>query len=281
MAEDRKQFKFEDEDFAVILPSLAVRDEATKVYNKTFSQAINSGAIIRERLDDVLREQGLWNDQKQMKYQTLRREVLDMELKLKRGGMRLQDGKRMALTIKEKRDEMVNMLLSRNNLDSHTAEGQADNMRFNYLVSACLVYDKTNKPYFKNLEDYLNKATEPIAIEAAKQLYSLLYQSDESIQEGLTENKFLKRFRFVDDKFRLIDEDGHLIDEEGRLIDETGRFVDKDGNYVDIDGNPVTEDGEYLVEEMPFLDDDDQPIVEEKKSSEEKSTKKKTQTTAN
>jgi hypothetical protein len=279
MSDEKRDFKFEEEDYVVVRPSMVVLDEASKVYNKTFSQAINSGAIIRERLDDVLREQGLWNDAKQMKYQTLRREVLDMELKLKRGGIRLQEGRKIAMDIKTKRDEMVDMLLSRNNLDSHTAEGQADNMRFNYLVSACLVYKKTNKPYFKSLEDYLNNANEPLSVQAARELYALLYRSDESVEESLAENRFLKRFNFVDEKLRLIDENGHLVDGEGRLIDETGRFVDKDGNFIDIDGNPVDEEGEYLVDEQPFLDDNDQPIVEKKKDSEEKSSRKKTQTT--
>lgn len=280
MADDDKNiFEFEDVEYAMVKPSLPIIDEANKVYNKTFSQAINSGAIIRERLEDVLREQGLWSDAKQMKYQTLRREVLDLELKLKRGGIRLNQGKDIALKIKAKRAEMVEMLLSRNNLDSMTAEGQADNMRFNYLVSACMVYNNTNKPYFKNLEDYLNKANEPLSVEAARQLYTLLYKSDENAEHGLTENKFLKRFNFVDEKLRLVNEDGHLIDEDGRLIDETGRFVDKEGNYIDVDGNPVSEQGEYLVDELPFLDDDDKPIVEKKKGSEEKSSKRKTQST--
>jgi hypothetical protein len=276
MSEDKKEFEFEGTEYAVIKPTLAMLNEASKVYNRTFSSAINSGAIIRERLDDVLREQGLWSDEKDRKYQTLRREILDAELKIKKGGIRLLEGKQLALDIKAKRSEMVDMLMSRNNLDSNTAEGQADNMRFNYLVSACLVYKKTNKPYFKNLEDYLNKAVEPLSVEAARQLYNLLYRTSDNMENDLTENRFLKRFNFVDDKLRLINEDGRLVDENGRLIDENGRFIDEDGDFVDVDGNPVTEDGEYLVDEMPFLDEDGEPIVDiqsEEETEEEDSIK--------
>jgi len=275
MSQDKKEFKFNEVEFFVVRPSLNTLNEASKVYNKTFSQAIGAGAIVRERLDDVLREQGLWNDEKDAAYKMLRKEILEAELKLKKGGIRLAEGRQLALDIKHKRNKMVEMLISRTNLDSNTAEGQADNMRFNYLVSACLVYKDSSRSYYSNLEDYLNKSTEPLANEAARQLYALLYRSDDDLDSSLTENKFLRRFQFADEKNRLINEDGHLIDEDGRLIDENGRFVDKDGNFIDIEGNPVTADGEYLVDELPFLDDNGQPIVESKIESEEKTDKKK------
>jgi hypothetical protein len=272
---EEKNFTFEEQDYVVKRPSMKELDEANKVYNKTFSQAINSGAIIRERLEDILREQGLWSDNKEMQYRTLRREVLDSELKLKKGGIKLVEGKQIALNIKETRTKMVDMLMARSNLDSNTAEGQADNMRFNYLVSTCLVYKNTGRPYYKNLEDYLNQASQPLAVKAARQLYTLLYDQDENAESNLPENKFLKRFEFVDEKLRLIDNNGHLVDEAGRLINEEGRFVNMDGNFVDIDGNPVTEEGEYLVDELPFLDEEGNPVLSNEESTKKKSSRKK------
>jgi hypothetical protein len=260
--DDKKVFKFNEEEFAIKKPGMRELDDANKVYNRQFSQAVNSGAIIRERLEEVLRNQGLWNDEKEMKYETLRREVREGELKLKKGGIKVVDAKALAFEMKKKRSEMVDMLMSRTSLDSNTAEGQADNMRFNYLVSACLVYNSTGKTVFKNLEDYLTRANEPLSLEAARQLYSYLYSQDDNAESKLSENKFLQRFGFLDEKLRRINEDGHLVDDEGRLINEEGRYVDKDGNFVDIDGNRVDEKGELAIEEMPFLDDDGNPILE-------------------
>lgn len=261
MSEIKREFKFKDKIYVVKKPTMKINSDAQKVYNKTFAEALEAKCIIREKLDDVLRSQGLWNDMKEQQYQTLRREILDLELSLKRGGIKLVKAKKIAQKIKEKRLDIMDLLSARSRLDSHTAEGQADNMRFNYLVSACLVYNETGKCYFSSLESYMDKADEDLSELAAKELYLLLFDQNDSAEKELTENKFLVRFGFMNADLEWINKDGNLIDEDGRLIDAEGRFLDKEGNFVDINGNPVTEDGEYVVDEKPFLDETGKPIL--------------------
>lgn len=260
MNEQKREFKFEGKDYSVNKPSFKIVAESNKVYNKTFSEAIKSGAFIRERLDDVLREQGLWNDSKELEYQTVRREILELELIIKKGGIKVSQGENISRDIKTKRNTLVELLTSRTNLDSNTAEGQADNMRFNYLVSACLVYNDTGKCYFSSLENYLDRADDPISEMAAKELYYLLFNQNDNVEKDLTENKFLIRFEFMNKDLQWINTDGDLVDDSGRLIDKEGRFLNKEGKFVDIDGNTVTEDGEYVVDEKPFLDEAGKPL---------------------
>jgi hypothetical protein len=149
------------------------------------------------------------------------------------------------------------------NLDNLTAEGQADNARFNYLVSSCTVYKDNNQPYFSSMEDYLTRSTDIVAIKGAQTLANMIYGLDNDYESNLPENKFLKQFKFIDSKLRLINKEGKLVDEEGRLVDEFGRFIDSDGKYVDKFGNRIDEDGKYIVETQPFLDDDGNPIIQE------------------
>jgi hypothetical protein len=123
------------------------------------------------------------------------------------------------------------------------------------------VYNDTKQPVYKNMEEYLNSSTEKVAIMGAQNLANMLYGLDNDYESNLPENKFLKKFKFVDDKLRLVDKKGRLIDREGRLIDESGRFIDEEGNFVDKFGNKVDKDGEYLVDSQPFLDENGNPIV--------------------
>lgn len=256
----QREFTFDDKVFAVKKPTMKINSEAQKVYNKTFREALDAKCIIREKLDDILKSQGLWDDTKEQEWQTLRREVLDLELSLKRGGIKLVKAEKIARKIKEKRMDIVDLLSSRSRLDSHTAEGQADNARFNYLVSACLVYNETGKCYFSSLESYMDKADEDLSELAAKELYILLFDQNDSAEKELTENKFLVRFGFMNESLEWTNKNGDLVDEDGRLIDAKGRFLDKKGNFVDINGNPVTEDGEYAIDEKPFLDEAGNPL---------------------
>jgi hypothetical protein len=259
-----------EEDFTIKSPSLADQREAQKVYNQAFSDAVKSGCIVRARLDDLLKEQGLWDDNKQAKFNKLQQQILDHEKTLSKGGINLKAAKEIAVKMKDLREDLRELISVRTNLDNHTAEGQADNARFNYLISSCLVYSNNkDKKYFKNYEDYLSRAAEPIAIKAAQVLANMLYGLDNDYEKKLPENKFLVKYKFVDDKLRLINKEGKLVDIDGRLIDEFGRFINEKGEYVDKNGNLVDENGDYVTDFQPFTDDDGNPILidEEKKEA--------------
>jgi hypothetical protein len=270
MKTEEFKIKKDDKDVALMVksPSLSDQREAQKAYNQAFTDAIKSNAVVRAKLDDVLEEQGLWNKEKQAKFTELQQQILDGEKRLAKGGFSLKEAKNLALEMKKTRDEIRELISVRTSLDNHSAEGQADNARFNYLVSACVVYKDNNEKYFKNLEDYINRADDPAALLGAQKLANMIYGLDNNFEKNLPENKFLQKFKFVDDKLRLIDKKGRLVDSEGRLVDSEGRFINEEGNYVDKFGNRVDKDGEYVVEFKPFLDDEGNPVVleDEKKT---------------
>lgn len=261
-----------DVEFLVRTPSLNDQREAQKIYNQAFTDAIKSKSVVRAKLDDLLEDQGLWNDEKQAKFTSLQKELLDGEKRLAKGGFGVNEAKDLAIRMKSIRDEIRELISVRTSLDNHSAEGQADNARFNYLVSVCVVYNDSKQPYFNNMEDYLNRATEQVALLGAQNLANMLYGLDNDYEKNLPENKFLKKYRFVDDKLRLVDKKGRLIDAEGRLLDENGRFIDEQGNFVDKFGNKVDKDGEFVVEAKPFLDDNGNPIILDEETNDKKAS---------
>ena len=258
-----------EREILVRSPSLQDQREGQKIYNQTFTDAIKSKAVVRAKMDDVLTEQGLWNNEKQARLTELQQRLLDSERRLALGGISLKEAKNIAMDMKGVREDIRDLIGARSSLDNHSAEGQADNAKFNYLVSVCVVYNDTKEPVFKNMEDYLNRGNESVAILGAQNLANMLYGLDSDYESNLPENKFLKKYKFVDDKLRLIDKQGRLVDEEGRLIDENGRFINEKGEFVDKFGNRVDIEGNYIVEFKPFLDDDGKPILEETKDEAE------------
>lgn len=256
-----------EKEILIKSPSLNDQKEATKVYNQAFSDALKAKAVVRAKLDDLLVEQGLWDGTKQAKFTELQTQILDGERKLAKGGISLLEAKKTALEMKETREKIRDLISVKTNLDIHTAEGQADNARFNYLVYACTVYNDTKDQYFKSYEDYNNRSTDPVAISAAQNLANMLYGLEDNYEEKLPENKFLKQYKFVDSQLRLINKDGKLVDEDGRLIDENGRFINEQGQFIDKEGNLVDKEGDYIVEFSPFLDDEGKPVVLEKENA--------------
>ena len=266
----------EEKEFVVRNPSLDDQREGQKIYNQAFTDAIKSKAVVRARLDDLLTEQGLWDDEKQLKFDTLQKEISEGEARLAKGGFSIKQARELAVHIKKLREDMRDLISVRTSLDNHSAEGQADNARFNYLVSACVVYkEDNNKKYFNNMEDYLNRASDPVALLGAQHLANMMYGLDNDYESNLPENKFLKKYKFVDDQLRYVNKEGRLIDVDGRLVDEQGRYIDKSGNFVDKYGNKVDSEGEYVAEFEPFLDDDGKPVVLDEETAEEPKPKPK------
>ena len=180
---------------------------------------------------------------------------------------------------------MVEMLVSRSELDNHTCEGQADNEKFNFLFANCLVYNDTGEKVYPNgLEDYNSQTNTDYAEKGATEFYYLMSDS-ESLDDQLPENKFLKKFNFIDEDKRFLERStGRLITEDGKYIDDEGYYIEynEDGTTyrVTVDGKKVDPKAvQKETETLPFLDDDGSPIVEESKTKAQTKKPRKRRTT--
>ena len=253
-------------------------------YNRAFRAALESGAVLKKRLNEYMREQGIWDDEKETQEQKLLNLMTDSEAALKKGGIPLAEAKELALKLRATRAEFRSLVAERTVLDGNTVEGQADNARFNALCVEC-IYNKDKRTLsFSSIEEYDKQGDQPWAVKAAGELASALYQLDPNYDNTLTENKFLKAYNFANEKNRLINADGHpiFIDKEDNnkeyLINENGRFIayrtdegyknqdPEDAYLVNKEGLEVNEDGDLVDGFSPFLDDSGNPVPVPKKA---------------
>jgi hypothetical protein len=292
---------FEGEDlsgkvvkFMIKPPGAEEIKKSQVVYNKAFKQALDDGALLRQKLTEYMRQQNLWDDEKQKKYEQLVEDISGMEEALQKGGIRLSRAKEIALELREKREKFRALIAERNSLDAASAEGQADNARFEELVRLCTINPDSNTRWFANQKDYDASAGQPWVVAAAEKLGNAMYGLDPNYEKNLEENKFLQEFKFVDDELRFINEDGHTVDSEGRLTNEEGRYIAyendedykarKNSYFVNKDGEKIVEKGdewvkESVVERSPFLDENDKPIeMKEEEPEKPKRRRRKTKT---
>ena len=271
---------------AVIKPRPTHTRESQKVYNRVFRDALESGALLRQKLGSYMEEQGLWDDDKQKEYDKTLAAILDKEKILKKGGIKLSKAKDLAIKMSEDRMALRDLISEKTIMDANTAEGQADNTRFNYLMACCIVDPDTGKPIFTDedgdpsLEAYEDSADNEYIASAASKLAEMMYGLDDDYEANLPENKFLKKFSFINDDLKLVNKEGQLVDEEGRLVNDEGRFINEDGDFIDKEGHPVSKDGEYIVDEQPFLDDEGNEVTIEEKPKKKRASKKAQETSA-
>ena len=261
--------------------SVEYRDSQVE-YNKTFRSALESGALLKKKLVDYMKDQGIWDEKKQAEYDRLVEKIQQLEGVLDAGGIPLVEAKNTAFDLKQARGEFRLLIAERTALDSNTAEGQADNARFTSLLAQCILKEDGRNRVFADIDSYEESAAQPWAVQAASELANMLYALDPAYDKNLKENQFLVNYGFANEDLQLTNSDGHLIDidEDGveRLIDKEGRFIkyDDDGNalYINRKGEEVDEDGKAKVAFQPFFDDKGKPVdvpVTEEETAEETS----------
>lgn len=241
-------------EFLVRRPTVKENMRAQEVYNETMASAVRSNALLRSQLNDELKKRKLWDDDKEREFQVLE-ENIDKACKGLRAGGKFADAYEQALAIRKMRAQKLELVMPRYTLDSITAEGQAENARFNFLVSTCVVYNAGGKPYFPSYEAYLN-STDKVGELGASHLARLLNDYDDNIEKTFTENKFLAKYKLVDEKMRLVNKDGHLVSADGKLINDKGQYVNEKEEPIDIFGNVLNVDEEF----GEFVDEDGKPV---------------------
>lgn len=258
----------------VMRPSRNDNAQAQIIASKVFRDAALNGALVRKTLEDLLIKQGVWNNEKQAQSDKLDDEIREKLTKLKAGGIKLIEARDLAIDVRIARMNKSLLLAEKNAHDEFTAEAQSENARFDYLVSVC-VKDEEGNNIFSDIDDYKDHSTEPYAAEAAAKLASMLYGLDDDWEAELPENKFLKKWNFIDEDLRLINKEGKYVTKDGKLIDNNFRYINENGEYVDINGKKIDEDGLPVVEFKPFLDEKGNPIIElDTETEDEKPVKK-------
>lgn len=251
-------------EYLIKLPLAREYKLAQMEYNKTYGEAIKAGAVLRAKLNEYMADQKIWSEQRIKRVSEIAMSITDGEKKLSKGGIKLSEAQKIAKQIKKDRNEFQELATERAISDSNTAEGQAENARFQRLLTTCLVYKDNDTPVYNSLDELLNETDETmlkVSNEAFEIFGKMIYKLDDTFESKLPENVFLKKFKMVDDKGRLINKDGHLIDDQNRLINENGRLINDKGEFVDGDGNLITEEGDLISKIDPiFYDEEGNPI---------------------
>lgn len=256
---DGKSFKL-----AVLRPTNKINQEGNMAYNLRMASLIRSGSkngsnrlLLRAELEEYLVKMGVWNLDDSLEVEKLAIQIRAHELMLKKGGIKLSEGRAVALQMAEKRQEIMAKHAKRQAFDSATVESQAENFRFEFLLIKCLVSIDDGDPYIKNHDSYIDRQDEIAVIDGAKALANMVYGLEESIHHNMFEMQWLKQAGMIDDDGRYVKPDGTMTDRSGRLVNKDGRYIDDKGQMVDTFGRPVDEHGNLLVDvSKPFIDDE-------------------------
>jgi len=265
-----KDSKDNDLELAILKPGNRALQEGQRHYNLKLAELVRRAGegyeslISRHQLDEYLKKIGVWTAADQVTFQRMNLQVRECELKLKQGGIKLSEARQLALRMRDLRLSLVELYARRQMFDNTTMEQEAENHRFKFLMTQCVVHAQTGEPFFKDIADYDEQDGEDHVADAARALAAEMYGYDAKAADETFENQWLRGHGFMNEDGALVNQDGAMVDRTGRLINEHGQYVDQQGNPIDVEGNRVDEAGHIVVEDpQPYLDDETgEPIVE-------------------
>lgn len=270
---------------AVLRPTNKINQEANMAYNLRMASLIRIGSLnsshrllLRAELEEYLTKLGIWTIDDALEVEKLALEIRAYELMLKKGGIKISEGRTIAIQMAEKRQLIMEKHAKRQSFDSATIESQAENFRFEFLLVKCLIFADTGACLLKNHEEYVNRQDETAVVEGAKVLANMVYGLETNMHKSMFEMEWLKDAGMIDDDGRYVKKDGTMTDRDGKLVNKDGRYIDQDGQMVDTFGRPVDECGNLLVDvSQPFIDDESgEPVVVGNIGADMKTTKAKT-----
>jgi hypothetical protein len=281
MSQDKEKFidvTLNGKDLKILVrkPSNVLMSSAQRVGAKAWTDCVREGIMTKKELEKFMNAQGIWDKDKDEKQKAITDAIFSMEKQLYVGGqngqLRASEGKKIAIEMRKKRNELRDLISERLSLEQNTAESISDNSKFDFLVSSCTFYENGQKVY-NDMDDYKQRSDDVLAYTAATALAGMLYSVDKDFEEKLPENKFLKMFHFVDDNLSLVNEKGETVDLEGRRIDSSGYYINDEGKRTDKDGNLLDDLGNYIPS-VTYVDDNGQALEEEPKATAVQKVKK-------
>lgn len=235
----------------VVTPSPEDRREADVVEKKMFAKLVNekddkgnSTAILRSRLFEIATQQNLWDEEKSKLEDELNNTIVENLEKLHKGGIKLTEAREIALEVTECRQKINMLHAPLSDLKRYSVESQCMDAAFEFLFIKC-VKDEEGNQIFQTVEEYKDGPDHPWLGEASSYFANKYYGLEENWENELPENKFLIKYKFVDEDLNFINKEGQKINRAGELIEDTEEEKEAEPQpFLDDEGNPVKVDND-------------------------------------
>lgn len=230
-------------------------EEAEKVQASKIACLIRENSkkklLLRREIDEYLKKNNIWTTEDEQNIDNLQDELNSLLKKISKGGIKKSEGRELAIKVMDKRKEIFQAMNKRQVFEGATIESVAEQDRNDYLIYSCTVDSETGEKYWESFEDMkLDKLSEAY-MKASKESIRVIYNVDPDFEKSLPENKWLKKYGFINDNLEYTDpKTGEKVDKNGVKLSEIEKKQEE--------FNFINENGE-IVEETPFLEDE--PVI--------------------
>lgn len=146
-------------DFELKPPTLADENEGERQYRIAYSKSLVEGVFPREKLREVMRQYGMWgeDDERALKKEVGKIALLQIDLKNAEAEGNEDRCIEAARKISEARRRMWELFLVQQSVYMNSAEGVAEMVKTETIMSACTLVKATGKRYWSDYKEYVTE----------------------------------------------------------------------------------------------------------------------------
>ncbi len=146
-------------EFELKPPGLAEENEGERQYRIAYSKALVEGVFPREKLREIMREHGMWteDDDKELKKAVGKIAVFQVELRRAEAEGDDKACVQAAKGIAEARRRMWELFLVQQSVYMNSAEGVAEMIKTESIMSSCTILKSTSQRYWKDYAEYVRE----------------------------------------------------------------------------------------------------------------------------
>jgi len=170
-------------------PSQKVLNKSDLVYRTTFSKALREGVLTSAEVDKILRDRGIWDDEKEAEAAEIRAKIVDFEAKLADKSLSNEQGTAICDEITKTRVELMRHNSIYTTVADNTCENMGNEARNQFLCVSCVYDNKTGLKVYKDVDDFQNRLDEASALDSYREtmISSLEVAMGRDLPSDLTE----------------------------------------------------------------------------------------------
>jgi hypothetical protein len=204
----------------LVVENLDIERKCDTEYHIAYTQLLAKGILPRATLEKRMRESEIWTEADEERLNDLQRLLLEAQLKLEAAETH-EKGLAVANEMGNLRGECLKLVEVKAAVLSNSCESLADQIRRDAYIAYATRYADSNKPVFKDYDDFLARSDEPVVLAAREQILSIAGQS---FQDSLTSLPEVDYVRSVEKK---IEDEGEQAQKSTSTATATKKKVAK------------------------------------------------------
>jgi hypothetical protein len=176
----------------LIVENLDIERKCDTEYHLAYTELMSRGIMPRATLERRMEEKGIWSKSDDDRLQELQTSLVKLQIDLE-GATTHEKGLVIASEMGKLRGECLKLVEVKAAVLSNACESLADQIRRDAYLAYATVYADTDKPVFKDYNDFLGRASEQVVIDAREAMLKIATQTFNDSLIGLPEVSYVRK----------------------------------------------------------------------------------------